>query len=180
MKKLTVNHVVISGSITAVEESSGWYNWIIQISADGHNFTCGQKAGYDPHYYSGVEGNYGLVVGKLRNHGLVQIRELAVFGATARLPPSVRHVSLAGEIVAVNGVANSIFNIQFQVAVPHEYGGKRAEALLTCGVATKGLVNDEYLEMLQTARPGNWITVQGKVATGGFVQVRSCAIDNAK
>jgi hypothetical protein len=89
--------------------------------------------------------------------------------------PSINQVGLMGKITAIREKLGNIFCWTFDLAIFREYGASdqadAIEAEVKCGVSS-GTQGD----MIANANIGDWVTLNGKLRSGGFVQVRSLCV----
>jgi hypothetical protein len=89
--------------------------------------------------------------------------------------PSINQVALMGQIKAIREKPGNVFCWTFDLAIYREYGANdpndAIEAEVKCGVGS-GCHGD----MIASANIGDWVTLNGKLRSGGFVQVRSLCV----
>ncbi len=84
--------------------------------------------------------------------------------------PTVNQVTILGVIKQVEFKPSNLFSWLFYVEVPSTY--RNNEAMLICG--TNG---NSFREIFQKVVQGrDWALINGKIRTGGFIQVREISI----
>lgn len=84
--------------------------------------------------------------------------------------PSINQVGILGQITKIDHKPGNVFEWVIEVDVYKEYADNEVEAHLTCGTSKSDT------KIMRLAHVGDWVAIQGKIRTGGFIQVRSMSV----
>lgn len=176
----SINQVSFFGIIKSVSHKPhSILCWQFEVEVESNNrseatLTCGVGESIHGQAIQSATPNkdWVLATGKIRRGGFITIRELCVVNNFEKTSFALHHVALMGQITSINSLPTSVYSWQFDIALYPEYRDGDVEAVLTCGIGQQS----DHIPLIRNANVGQWATVQGKIRTGGFIQVRSMSV----